>query len=429
MTDTYKVLGQALTGDLALDGTTVKETVVYEVPAGTKASVSSVEITNSDVASQTYKVAFVPSADVSSSTTTLNYNVQTLTDGFVTTAFESSLSAYSTDGINWTETTMPQFGNWRTAYGNGKFVSVSGSSNVAAYSTNGVTWTQTTLPSSLSWRTPVYGNGTFITFAYGSSTFAYSTDGITWASGTMPSSRNWTAAAYGNNKFVVLAYGTNIAAYSPDGIDNWTEATLPDTTNWTTITYGGGKFVAVPLLSNQIAYSTDGISWTQVILGTSAFWNSVAYGAGKFVILATYSTTSLYSSDGITWTVGTTPDFNSTGALVNLTYGNEKFVAVSIYLAKTFYSVDGITWQEGGALGDITNTFDSVVFGALDVPIASQQQIPQSLNKHVAIYNKSIASGETHEIKGGVTLSAGDQIRVYSTSNEIITNVYGVEIA
>jgi hypothetical protein len=53
----------------------------------------------------------------------------------------------------------------------------------------------------------------------------------------------------------------------------------------------------------------------------------------------------------------------------------------------------------------------------------------ESLNKHYIIYNKTIASGETHEIKGGVTLSAGDQIRVYSTSNEIITNVYGVEIS
>jgi hypothetical protein len=48
--------------------------------------------------------------------------------------------------------------------------------------------------------------------------------------------------------------------------------------------------------------------------------------------------------------------------------------------------------------------------------------------KNTAVYDKVIKPGQTHEIKGGITLSSGDQVRVKSVSDEVIFNAYGVEI-
>jgi hypothetical protein len=45
------------------------------------------------------------------------------------------------------------------------------------------------------------------------------------------------------------------------------------------------------------------------------------------------------------------------------------------------------------------------------------------------IPNKVLAAGETDEIVGGITLSSGDRIRIYSASSDIYVHIYGVEIA
>jgi hypothetical protein len=50
-------------------------------------------------------------------------------------------------------------------------------------------------------------------------------------------------------------------------------------------------------------------------------------------------------------------------------------------------------------------------------------------NAQTIIPNRSIAPNAVDEIAGGITLSAGDQIRIYSESPNLIVQVYGVEIS
>ena len=70
--------------------------------------------------------------------------------------------AYSTDGINWTESTLPIQGQWTSVcYGNDKFVAVATNSDKAVYSTDGITWTECELPSVQSWTSVYYGNGKY----------------------------------------------------------------------------------------------------------------------------------------------------------------------------------------------------------------------------------------------------------------------------
>jgi hypothetical protein len=86
---------------------------------------------------------------------------------------------------------------WRP---DGKFVAVARNSNKAAYSADGINWAETTLPSSASWYSVTYGNGKFVAVVYNSNKAAYSTDGRTWTETTLPSSGNWESVAYGERR-------------------------------------------------------------------------------------------------------------------------------------------------------------------------------------------------------------------------------------
>ena len=159
----------------------------------------------------------------------------------------------------------------------GKFVTVAYNNKYFAYSTDGINWTESTISStSRYWQSICYGNDKFVTVASNTNYFAYSTDGINWTEGTISdTSRDWQSICYGNDKFVVVAYQSNYFAYSTDGI-NWTEGTISSTGGeWNSVCYGNGKFVAVAS-SKVFAYSTDGINWTEgTISKTSRSWYSV----------------------------------------------------------------------------------------------------------------------------------------------------------
>jgi len=428
MTDTYKILGQSLAGELALDGTTVKESIVYQVPANTQAAVSAIEITNSNAANKNYNVAFVTAADVASASTNISY---TSAKYVAVNAFPANdKGAYSTNGTTWTVITMPSVAN-RTAlaYGAGKFVAPNYGSNVVDYSEDGITWSSSTMPATKDWKSVVFADGKFVAIAQtaNQSAVAYSTNGVNWSSGSNWSAViNWTSIVYGNGKFLAIATeNTSQVAYSSDGI-NWNAAFLNSPGDRYALAYGAGKFVTLKQGSDEGSYSSDGINWTAFNTPVSGNWISMTYGNGKFVAVENAGRKAVYSTDGITWTQS--GSLVEAGTWTSITYAKGLFIVVGSSIVRASYSTDGITWgsyelprnSQGQA-----NNWQKV----LGVEFSSTQSIPNSSNKHIAIYNKVIASNQTHEIKGGVTLSAGDQIRVYSTSNDIITNVYGAEFS
>lgn len=259
---------------------------------------------------------------------------------FVALNYGSNKAAYSTDGINWIEVTLPVSATWcSVCYGGGKFVGMSrnGTKTIIIYSTDGITWTQATSDGNIfhKWVGICYGNGVFIAMSniydYGNdkttSRYLYSTDGITWVDRdiTVDSytiKRSWGAAGYVGDKFIALSNdGSKEAVYSADGI-NWTKTTLPVNVQWNSVCYGAGKFVAVGIGTSRLydsgnyyyptqsaAYSTDGINWTEATLPVEAQWRMVCYGGGMFVAVAYYmdgtrkqaSKSIAYSADGINW--------------------------------------------------------------------------------------------------------------------------------
>ena len=299
---------------------------------------------------------------------------------------------YSTDGINWTESTISDTSrNWvSVCYGNDKFVAVANKSNYFAYSTDGITWTESTISStSRRWWSVCYGNGMFVVVGYNlnssnklitGNNFAYSTDGINWTEGTISdglSKRYWYSVCYGNDKFVVISGGidhisvSNYFAYSTDGI-NWTESTISNSTTrcWKDICYGNDKFVIVganytggtndkTTTGNTFAYSTDGITWTEgMIDDTEEIWESVCYVNGKFIATEPYSSNNFaYSYDGINWVYSSKGMGKGLMSTV-ICYGNGKFVCIG----QTSYVISYYPQKNGTKLNIVYSTFDDLYY-------------------------------------------------------------------
>ena len=165
--------------------------------------------------------------------------------------------SYSVDGINWTlgASSYPDTALQSITYGNDKFVVTSGSesnsSDKSYYSTNGINWSQSTLPSIKSWMSVTFGNGRYVSVSR-SNIAAYSNDGINWTQSSLPSISNWDSVTFGNNIFVAVSSSASISAYSYDGII-WKQLAAPHPSN--SITFGDGRFVSIRRNSNQVLYS------------------------------------------------------------------------------------------------------------------------------------------------------------------------------
>ena len=169
--------------------------------------------------------------------------------------------------------------SWSTiCFGDGKFVVVSDSGSKAAYSSDGINWTETTMIEGENWVKSCYGNGKFVAISETETFAAYSEDGINWNKADLPSGATWISVCYGAGKFVAISATNGIAAYSTDGI-SWNQTTLPSDMPWFSVCFGNGRFVAVQKASESsepasnalhgdriIAYSTDGVTWTSEAL-------------------------------------------------------------------------------------------------------------------------------------------------------------------
>jgi hypothetical protein len=425
MADNYKILAQDTAESIEENSGENQANVLYTVPENTQASISSVSLINTAEENVEYSLGVVKAEDVDSSA------IFESADRKFIAVSANSQGSYSSDGIAWVTSQLPQSfipaSSISVTYGNGKFVAVpSGPS--AAYSFDGITWTLTSTTAG-NWGTIVYGNGKFIAFDGAISPadrISYSADAISWTEYLLPALANWKSATYADGKFVAVGWGSD-PIYSIDGI-SWTLSisSIPGNQAWQSVTYGDGKFVALALDSDTVAYSTDGANWTTTtsLLGA---WKSVTYGDGKFVAVAngysaevTYGTQrAAYSTDAINWIATTLSLKNWT----SVAYGNGKFVAVSGNSSSSAYSTDGISWTE--EVLPSSSLWNSVAYGEL----SPGSQVNTISEKQTIIPARSIEPNVVDEVVGGITLSEGDQIRIYSESPDLIAQVYGVEIA
>jgi hypothetical protein len=259
-------------------------------------------------------------------------------------------TAYSSDGINWTEgKDATAYGLVSAAFGNGLFVALTDFGQIAT-STDGLNWILgPDFSTDNSWRTIEFEDGLFFALGqYGKT--AYSADGTNWTLGAdLGGSGNGYKTVFENNLFVrVEAAGQTY--YSQDAI-SWTQGAnlaVEGDNYWKNIVFGNNLFVALNG-RGETAYSTDGITWTSggtVPGGQESYFGSLGYGNGVFVAIHTAGQT-YYSSDLITWTQGTS--LNSDEWLHKIFYNNSLFVTLSSP-GQVAYSTNGITWNLGTKL-------------------------------------------------------------------------------
>jgi hypothetical protein len=410
MADNYKILGQATAASIELISGENQAETLYTVPENTQAAISSISLVNTAEENVEYSLGVVKAENVS-----VSADITLSNQKFIALSSTSYPDLYSTDGVAWTEFNLPGSPSWNSvAYGNDKFVAVAPYTSSSAHSTDGITWTQSTLPFYGIWFSVTYGDGKFVTVSAYPRTAAYSTDGIAWTQ-TTTTATNWRSVTYGGGKFVAVG-DSSTATYSTDGI-TWTETMLPmGPMYWTSVAFGDGKFVAIAYGSGQSAHSTDGITWTQTDMPSNTLWNSVAYGNGSFVATSNYQIA--YSTNGgASWN----STYSMAGNSTSVTYGNDKFVVVTRFSSSAAYSTDGVTWTTMS----LPRYGTRVSVNFVGAPGFSKKKI---LSSQIIIPNRSIEPNVVDEIVGGITLSAGDQIRIYSESPDLIAQVYGVEI-
>lgn len=212
-------------------------------------------------------------------------------------------SAYSTDGINWTQSSLPVNQGYPVSmYGNGYFVLVATGATNVMYSTNGISWSQVSIGNTFSRTDGVYGNGKYVVVGTGE-TYNYSTNITSWTSGTLPLTGDWRIA-YGNGVFVALGYNSRKIIYSYDGIYwNIANTKVQYALNWTGLKYANGRFIASAYSGGGSAYSLDGINWFSAVGTAGENLEKISYGNGVYFVS---STGSYYTSgDGTTYNNGT----------------------------------------------------------------------------------------------------------------------------
>jgi len=206
---------------------------------------------------------------------------------FITFAYNKSECATSTDGLSWTQRTLPISGYWGSvAYGNNIFCCISVLSDVCVTSSDGVAWSSGVLPTNGSWKSIAF-NGTTFCMVSATGKYAISTDCSTWETGNLPTGYSFSKIVSMGGIFVAMSTGSSesIVAVSQNGED-WTTNSLPSAVQWSDIAANTNSFLAVASNPNTLAASSsDGENWTEITISGFSNWDFVAVGNDKFLIV------------------------------------------------------------------------------------------------------------------------------------------------
>ena len=263
----------------------------------------------------------------------------------------------SLTGRDWSESAFPTTEDWSDCVWSGsKFVVIAENNDTVLSSSDGENWTQSSIPddtdgapdsTTSSWGSIAYGAGKFVAVSTTDRATATSTDGVTWtrhdtvlpAAFNLPGglARNHISITFGDNKFVaVTSHG--ITSHSFDGI-TWYEGidlklivtdflTFPQS-----LKYDNGVFVLTGDLNgtatDKFFTSDDALIWTERTFAQTGQWPAVAYG---------------YTDDEFKWSA--LRSAASTGSITNFKVGKRALLRAEV-VTGTFRSIQ--IWDPGSA--------------------------------------------------------------------------------
>ena len=274
-----------------------------------------------------------------------NWSDITYGDGmFVAIAYDSNVAAYSTDGKNWSFTTLPSTEKWtKVKYGMGVFIAISYFSNVCAYSSDGINWSQGTTISTLKWTSLVFDGSYYMFYAVPEEGMAYkyTMDGYDWGMDELPIEAQWSDMTFDGSECIIVA--RNSKQILIGHLASWTARThnSPASGLIAVASNGNGLTVALGTLgSGYVCWTTDKSTWNNAFISEKA-WCDIAYGNGKFVTVAINTNCAAYSEDGEHWTEVELP---CSCRWKNVSYGNGMFIACAYETNVIAISSDGVKW-------------------------------------------------------------------------------------
>ena len=300
-----------------------------------------------------------------------NWMSVTYGDGkFVAVAENSDKGAYSTDGITWTEMSLPSTSLIQVIWCKDKFIAVPNNENCILYSLNGTEWTKINVPLIPS-RIAFY-DGFYVTVPYIEEPSSLhgeifvSKNGLSWEKTSLSRQGLVLCLVGGEPGFVgMFMLGNNGFLVHINSISNVVD-NLTDTSTDKALSANMGKTLndtkqdkltagtGISIEDNTISAGYYALSQSPIassIISEEQFgvlsFASIAYGNGRFVATPMGGTTVAYSTDqGETWTQ--VPDAvpfisDDDNGYTHVIYGGGKFVLLA-YGDTGVYSEDGITW-------------------------------------------------------------------------------------
>lgn len=393
------------------------------------------------------------------------------TTRFVAIASGSTNAAYSDNGTTtWNSSTLPASASWSAInFGNSLFLAVARDSNIAATSSDGITWTQRTLPYTADWCDVAWSPslGVWIAIAEdGGAPPCYSSDGITWYSKEMPRFMRFERLySTGADTMVAFGYqpGGGVWAKTTDAGRTWkyykkymATTGFYNSPTGNTVEWVNNRFVAAYVNNTgglYVYHSTDAINWTSATISTAATpfgINGIGYTNGNYLFaLAGWSgvaatTNLLASTDLVTATTKTLPNsagwkgpFSVTGNKL-LMQGND---GAQVYWA---YSTDSNTWTSTGTILNSSAYFPDVVYSSINNLTIASSYAPNpafsylvtfgSRNDGANLYNLSEPLWlpeviKTRGIKCGSNYvvyqrAGGNTVNVYAEDGKILIHSY-----
>ena len=103
------------------------------------------------------------------------------------------------------------------------------------------------------------------------------------------------------------------------------------------------------------------------------------------------------------------------------------FVLSSVLTEQNISYIDSTMTSVSSSTFDIENSKGSTNTPSTDFHYYNVKPVYSSSVKN-KIITKTISASGTHTIDGGITLAAGDEVRLYSAANDVVVHVYGTEI-
>lgn len=194
-------------------------------------------------------------------------------------------------------------------FGNGTFVAVSNTQLL--YSTDGVNWNYSYLPevngldtfwvyghySNMAWTDLIWTGSLFVLMTSNNTEYLTSPDGVTWTIRTLPVNLAWRKMEYVNSTLCLLSStATNSNLYtSSDGI-TWSASSLPKAADFRSVTILGSDITVCDSSGNLYIQKTATV-WKSLKLFVDTGYATELYTGIPNKLIASSSTTYIYTID------------------------------------------------------------------------------------------------------------------------------------